>query len=288
MSVPRQVEHVLLSRSTLLVLCVAGTVAGSAPTAANAQPGQVVFVQRALLRGSVVDDADEKPIAGATVSIEVLKMQAITDSSGLFRIPNVPVGKHIVLVKRLGFSPVSAVLNFTTTDTTDYDFALARQATLLPEANVITTAPVPPKLAEFDERRRAGFGRFITPDVIEKNSNRRLSEVVAMMPGPRIVRGTGSNGWVASTVGPSSIQRRFRLSTMDVQRGADPKQCYAAVMLDGNLVFTGRTGEMLFDLNSIGTNSVSAIEYYRDAATVPAKFNVRGEETCGLVVIWTK
>ena len=153
---------------------------------------------------------------------------------------------------------------------------------------MITAAPVPPKLGEFDERRRAGFGRFITPDILEKNSNRRLSEVVAMMPGPRIVRGTGSNGWVASTVGPSSIQRRFRLSTMDVQRGADPKQCYAAVMLDGNLVFTGRSGEMLFDVNSIGTNSVAAIEYYRDAATVPAKFNVRGEETCGLVVIWTK
>ena len=115
-----------------------------------------------------------------------------------------------------------------------------------------------------------------------------MSEVIARLPGPRIMRGWGNYGWIASSVGSGAIQRRFALSPMDIARGADPKQCYAAVMLDGNIIYSGRSGEMLFDVNSLGTSTVAGIEYYRDAASTPSKFNVRGGETCGLVVIWTK
>jgi len=273
-----------LTFRTLLLLGVLATT-----TTAGAQSGSVTVLRRALLKGTVVDDADEKPIAGATIEIEVLQMQAVTDSDGRFRVPNVPLGKHIVKVKRLGFSPLSAVLTFVNTDTTDYDFALVRQPTILPEASVVTTAPVPPKLLEFNERMKGGFGRYLTPDFLEKNRDRRLSEVIATLPGPRLVRGTGNYGWVASSVGAGSIERRGKLSAMDINRGADQKACYAAVILDGNIVYSGRPGEMLFDVNSLATNTVAAIEYYRGAANIPLKFNVTGGgESCGLIVIWTK
>ena len=105
----------------------------------------------------------------------------------------------------------------------------------------------------------------------------------------RIVRGTGNYGWVASTVGAGSIQRRGAMSAMDKARGADPNQCYAAVILDGTPVYSGRSGEQLFDVNSLATNSIAGIEYYRGAASIPLKFNITGGgESCGLVVIWTK
>jgi hypothetical protein len=267
-----------------MAACMAATLA--AWPAARAQGGQPA--SRSLLRGTVVDDADDRPIAGATVVIEVLRLQAVTDSAGTFRMPYIAAGRHIVLVRRLGFTPLSAVLNFGPSDTLEFDFALIKQPTNLPEVAVRTDAPVPPKLVEFEERRKAGFGRFLTPDFLEKNRDRRLSEVMAVIPGPRIVRGSGNYGWIASSVGSGAIQRRFGLSPMDVARGADPNQCYAAVMLDGNLIYSGRSGEMLFDVNSLATNTVAAIEYYRDAASTPSKFNIRGGETCGLVVIWTK
>jgi len=243
---------------------------------------------RSLLRGAVIDDADERPIPGAIVAIEILRLQATTDSAGAFRMPLVPPGRHVVTVKRLGFSPISAVLNFGPADTLEYDFALIRQATNLPGVAVTTTAAVPPKLVEFEERRLAGFGRFITPDVLVKNENRRLSEVIAQLPGPRIMRGWGNYGWVASSVGSGALERRNQVSQADIARGADPKQCYANVMLDGNMVYAGRPGELLFDVNSLGTNAVAAIEYYRNAATIPSKFNMMGNDTCGLLVIWTK
>ena len=275
-----------VSRNTVGVACAVAAAVCLWGKSVQAQ-GQAP-PRRAVMRGLVIDDASDRPIAGATVEIEALKLSFVTDSTGGFRIPLIPPGRYIVAVRRLGFSPLTSVVNFVANDTLEFDFALVKQVTQLPEVAVYTPAAVPPKLREFEERRLAGFGRFITPDVLAKNENRRMSEVMATLPGPRIVRGPSGNGWIASSVGASSIQRRYQLSPMDKARGADPAQCYAGVMLDGNMVFSGRSGEQLFDINSIGTNSVAAIEYYRDAASTPAKFNFRGGEACGLVVIWTK
>jgi hypothetical protein len=242
---------------------------------------------RSLLRGTVVDDANEKPIAGATVSLDALKLQVVTDSAGNFRIPTIPLGRYVVSIKRLGYGALSAIVTFSGSDTLEYDFALVKQATALPEVAVTTPARVPPKLIEFEQRRQLGFGRFLTDSVLTKNVNRRLSEILGQVPGTRIVRGPGSNGWLANPVGYTSGVK-FELSPMDVNRGADPNQCYAAVMLDGNRIFSGHPGELLFDLNSLSTNSIAGIEFYRDAATIPAKFNQTSGKTCGLIVIWTK
>jgi hypothetical protein len=159
--------------------------------------------------------------------------------------------------------------------------------TNLPEVAVRTSKPVPPKLVEFEMRREAGFGRFLTESTFVKNANRRMSEIISQVPGTRIVRGPGSNGWLANPVGYTSMQK-FQLSTMDINRGADPNQCYAAVMLDGNRIFSGQPGELLFDLNSLATNTIAGIEFYRDAATIPGKFNMSSGKTCGLIAIWTK
>ena len=279
----------MMIRRMCCAACAVLALAGGAAAGRPAPAQSLAVVSRALFKGNVLDDADDKPIAGATVAIEMLRLSVVTDSAGGFLIPRMPAGRHLVVVKRLGYNPVTALVTVGATDTLDYEFALIKQPETLPAVAIKTPAAVAPKLAEFDERRRTGFGRFITQDILEKNKDRRLSEVFATLPGPRIVRGTGSYGWIASSVGPGGIQRRNSLSPMDIARGADPKQCYAAVMLDGNRVYSGRPGEQLFDVNSLGTNTIAGIEYYRDAATVPMKFNVTGGgESCGLVVIWTR
>lgn len=242
---------------------------------------------RSLLRGTVLDDANDRPIAGAIVALEALKLQVVTDSAGNFRIPSLPLGRFVVSIKRVGYGPLTAIANFNGTDTLEYDFALVKQATQLPEVAINTPKRVPPKLVEFETRRASGFGQFITDSMLAKNIHRRLSEIMMQVPGTRIVRSESSSAWIANPVGYTSGVK-FQLSPMDVARGADPNQCYAAVMLDGNRIFSGQPGEILFDINSLGTNSIAGIEFYRDAANIPAKFNVTSGKTCGLIVIWTK
>jgi hypothetical protein len=64
--------------------------------------------------------------------------------------------------------------------------------------------------------------------------------------------------------------------------------CYAAVVLDGILVYgAGGEKEPMFNLNQIPPSNIAGVEYYVGAATIPAKWNAT-RTTCGLLAIWTK
>jgi len=63
--------------------------------------------------------------------------------------------------------------------------------------------------------------------------------------------------------------------------------CYTAVFLDGNPIFTGRTGQMLFDLNTLDPKIIAGIEVYGGNSTLPPQFQ-RGGNSCGALLIWTR
>jgi hypothetical protein len=237
--------------------------------------------------GKVLNDLDDKPVRGAVVAIPGLGLSTTSDSAGAFHLVGVPAGKQIVWVRRIGFNPISAVLTFVAGETLDNDFMLLPTTTRLPEVEVKGAAPVSPKLSEFEERRKEGFGHFLTASELEKMEGRRMSEIMATIPGPRIVRGTTNAAWVVGGRGPASVTRQPALNRMDVARGAKPGLCYSAVMLDGIFVYQGNEGESLFDINGIQPAEIAGVEIYTSAATIPPKYNGT-RATCGLVVVWTK
>src|SRR5688500_12145193 len=67
---------------------------------ANAQ-----FTQR--IRGTLVDQVLQKPIAGATVSLRLPGKITQTDSSGNFRFSDVPVGLQQIRISHISFKEVS-------------------------------------------------------------------------------------------------------------------------------------------------------------------------------------
>jgi len=243
----------------------------------------------AVLRGNVLNDATDAPIFGAEVAIPALGLSVTTDSLGEFRMLNIPAGRLVVWVRRVGFSPLSAALAFTPGDTLEREFALARTAQPLPQVDVKAAPRAGPKLTEFEERQKEGFGHFITPEMIQKHENRQLAEIMALIPGPKVVRGTTSAAWIASVRGPlTSFQKGAQqLDPFDLRRGAKLGVCYSAVVLDGTFVYQGLPGEQLFDINNLETHEIAGIEYYSGASTMPAKYNGT-RTTCGLLVIWTK
>ena len=95
-----------------LAIATAMGLAG-APAWSQGQPPP----SRAVMRGLVIDDANDRPIPGATVEIEAVKLSFVTDSTGTFRITLIPPGRYIVAVRRLGFSPLTSVVNFVANDT---------------------------------------------------------------------------------------------------------------------------------------------------------------------------
>ena len=59
------------------------------------------------IRGKVIDHLLQKPLAGATVSINGLTKSTITEPDGTFRINNIPVGSHQIQVSFIGFKEVT-------------------------------------------------------------------------------------------------------------------------------------------------------------------------------------
>lgn len=241
----------------------------------------------ASLRGNVLADSSNLPLRGAVVSIPRLGKTAVTDSLGGFLLGGIELGQEIVMVRRIGFKEVTAQLRFAKGDTVEVDFLMLPTVQRLAEVQVKGKSR-PAKLSAFDRRRAEGFGHFISEDQLANQQSRLLSEVVNTIPGQQIYRSNNSSAaWVATARGQQSLAGTFRVDPSDVSRGAPNNQCYATVFLDGTPVFTGRRGELLFDINSVPTAQIAGIEYYGGSASMPPEFNIGGN-SCGALVIWTK
>ncbi len=239
------------------------------------------------LKGQVLTDSAELPIRGAEISIPQLRLSVISDSGGRFRLTGIPPGKQLVSVKRIGFSPVTAVFDFRAADTVDTDFLLIKPVTALGAVNVTGKKPLP-GLAEFERHRSAGFGRFLGPEELEKNSTRQMVEVLSLIPGPVLFRSNvSSSAWVAGGRGQQNTGGTFELEQYDKAKGAPTKQCWAAVYINGAPVFQGHPGEQLFDLNTINVASIAGIEFYNGAASIPPEYNA-SRNTCGAMIIWLR
>lgn len=59
------------------------------------------------VKGTVLDKASEKPLAGVSVTVTGLSMGVTTDSTGNFILVNVPVGRQRISFTSIGYKPVS-------------------------------------------------------------------------------------------------------------------------------------------------------------------------------------
>jgi hypothetical protein len=70
-------------------------------------------VSPGVFAGAVVDSVTQRPIAGVQIVFPVLRMGATTDSDGAFRINNLPVGRHALRIRKIGYYQISDSLTVT-------------------------------------------------------------------------------------------------------------------------------------------------------------------------------
>ena len=58
--------------------------------------------------GLVLETYSKRPLMGATAYIEDLRVSQVSDSLGIVRFTQLPVGRHSVQVRRLGFEALTA------------------------------------------------------------------------------------------------------------------------------------------------------------------------------------
>jgi hypothetical protein len=250
----------------------------------------------AVLVGTVRDASTRRPISSATIDLPALRLSATTNDSGRFAISAIHPGKHEVVIRRVGFSPRRVTVTMVGSDTVRRQFELMEAAVL--ESVVVTSSVI----SSFEEHRALGLGSFITTAELERQRNRRLSDVLTQLRGVKIISGRSNRAWIANKRGVQSLNPRScgvsdgrfgaferGLDAQDVRMGARPCECYSLVYLDRAQVYRGSqlAGEPLFDVNSIPVDQIEAIEFYWGPAELPAMY-AKLNSPCGVLVIHTR
>ena len=258
------------------------------------------LTSRAMAQGEVsgrvlAADSSRGPVQGAEAAIAKLGRRALSDSSGRFRLKDVPPGEYRLIVRAIGFESESSLVYIDRDEVISSQFLLRRGTSVALPERVVTAEGerAPAKLFEFTERRKAGTGHFIDRTQLAKAEGgvRQTGDLISMVPGVTVKRGS-NRIWVASgravgvrcafcTMSPS------QLNQADLAAGARPA-CFMDVYLDGAMVYNSLHPENgLFNVNSIQPEMIAAIEVYTSAAQIPAKYN-RTASGCGVLLIWTK
>jgi Carboxypeptidase regulatory-like domain len=213
----------------------------------------------ARISGTVSGSRNGQPLADVMVSVKGTGGFSVTDSSGAFAIARVPPGRHTL---RLAWHDRVSE---------DYQVAIRPgqllELAILLDVGSVELAPIVVEatsseavlsLAGFYQRRRKGFGRFVTGEDIDKRKPANLSAMLTS----------------------AGITMRCVRSACYPQRYASGRRCAVPVFLDGLRV-------EFYDIDNIPPSDVLGIEVYRQGADTPAEFS-RWSADCGAVLIWTK
>jgi hypothetical protein len=247
-----------------------------------------VVGDRFMLAGRVDAEPSRQALSGAEIVLSDLGMGARTNADGSFRIIDVPKGRHRLVVRRLGFAPLDTTL--VVGDTTEQRFlrvSLSPVATL--DSVVVVDRTIDRRMAEFEENRRVGLGKFLTRENLDRVRDAKLSIALDGLSGLLLIRGRNNQAWAVRgrgvvSIGDASLRDP---DDFDVRQGAPRRTCYAKVYVDGVAVYRAGNGEPLFDLNSLTAGDVEAVEYYAGPAQTPLKYSTDGS-ACGVVVIWRR
>lgn len=228
---------------------------------------------QASIHGRVLSSDVQTPLSNAEVQIRSLRIVALTDSVGRFRIRDLFQGKYDVLVRAIGFAAESILVEVGANEVVVRDFLLHPAPQPLHEVEVIerlAKPPLPAKLSGFEERRKLGIGEFIDRNDLRKWEDRQTAVLLALVAGLD-VRRAGNKAYAVTSRAAPPLTRVLR-----------PPPCYMDVYIDGAALSPGA-----FDLNSINLRDVEAIEVYKSAAQMPPQYN-KTSKGCGVILVWTR
>lgn len=217
----------------------------------------------------IVSDTGLTPLHAAFVSIVGTPLRVGTGPNGRFRITNLRAGHYLVIVKRVGYRPVSGVIDVEPADTLRLAYTLEPVTTTLPTVTV-SEKPFSVRMGDFLARRKAGFGEYMTQEQIEQKNPVYATELfrnfktIDVSPN----RGSVMTEWYA-------LSRR---------EGANPSlgACPMSVYLDNVPLPTPFNLDLLPSPKEIG-----AIEVYNGPSTTPPQF-AGMDRGCGVILVWTR
>lgn len=224
--------------------------------------------QRVTLVGVVRDSLTGSPIQGVTVWVPQQALATRSSSTGGFTLQGVEAGQFEILFRQVGYRVGSMALELTVERSTTVDLGVVGMVPIATELSPLVVTGEEPndrlRQVGFYRRRRLEAGTFFTQADIAKENPTLTSDLFRRIPGFRVF----TDGSVASTRGIPSISRGFGMCEVDYY-------------IDGLHM-------MAPDVDVVIPTSISAMEIYRGAASIPPLFRRSNNPKCGVVAIWTR
>lgn len=199
--------------------------------------------ERGSVYGRVLDARDNRPITGATVTVEDAGLRAVSDAAGAYRIAGVPAGRHRLAVRALGYGRLVFAVDVRAGAALQRDAGLT--AASIPLDELVVTGTITPT----EVRAIPNAISVVTAAQIERRGVTRMQDVLrAELPGlfaQDVPVGS------AAERGASTARLFARGSSNLGGVGASPPKIY----VDG-VLFTDAS-----QINAIDPRSIERIEY---------------------------
>ena len=229
-----------------------------------------------VLEGRVLDDATERPVAGARVLLlnryRKFAGRTVTDEAGRFRFEKSGRGQYRLDVKAVGYLPtVTPLMWMVESGFAGLEVRLSPNAVLLAPLEIVALSPLStsPFLDNVRHRATRGFGVQLTREDIEERGPMRLTDLLVTLPGVRVGQGRGGAGARSISIGRAL------------------PGCQVQIFLDGvQMNRAGAGGSVLID-DLVSPFDVEVVEVFRGLGGIPAEF-LTPQARCGVVAIWTR
>jgi iron complex outermembrane recepter protein len=134
-----------------------------------------IYVRAQSLSGHVTDTAAHQPVAGATVYFPQLKLGALSDIKGNYKVARLPKGTYEVELEMLGYATLTKLI--TIQGDVKLDFALVISSASLKEV-IITSLGIATTL-----RRAPAPVSVVTHDMFLQQSSTNVIDAIARQPG---------------------------------------------------------------------------------------------------------
>jgi len=229
---------------------------------------------------------DGSPLEGARIRVRSSqRREAVSDASGFYLLDAVASGTQTVEVIAIGYTPLRGDIDLRPSAPATYDARFAKSVPTLDAVSVSVYSAPARANSEFAQRRRQGFGAFLTGDEIMRRTSTYLANALFGIGGLRII---GTNQIGQPLIGGRS-------------------NCLPAVFLDGFQLPEGINGLDRW----VRPSEVGGIEVYADGVNAPPQYSTVpalsepwfsdvggvslarpagavGAGSCGVVLVWTK
>lgn len=227
---------------------------------AAAQARRRIRLGNGTATGSVIAAADGRPLAGAQVGL-VNGPRTNTNERGEWTLVDAPTGTRMLEVRAIGFYPLLRRVDIVA-GAAPVRIELQTLKAVLAMVKIRASRLADRNVSEFQERRRTGIGRFLTPDDIAMRAPVITSDLFRTIPGIRFDSRQG----------------------LILMRGTTEDWCNASIYLNGHYMREFTVEDI--DDWVMNTRNITGIEVYSESS-VPPQFQP-GLTGCGSIAIWTR